>query len=75
MLFIVLDEDIKGIFTQCEEELSYLRDVFKRYQEKNKRKVKYHKLSNIMMIGVSEGTREQIEEYRFAEEESQSAAG
>ena len=34
-----MDEDIKGKFKICEEELSYLRDVFKKYQVKNKRKV------------------------------------
>lgn len=27
------------MFKTCEEELSYLREVFKRYQEKNKRKI------------------------------------
>jgi hypothetical protein len=36
---ILMDEDIKKMFKQCEEELSYLREVFKRYQEKNKRKI------------------------------------
>eukprot|EP00350_Pseudokeronopsis_sp_OXSARD2_P000229 CAMPEP_0170560878 /NCGR_PEP_ID=MMETSP0211-20121228/51628_1 /TAXON_ID=311385 /ORGANISM="Pseudokeronopsis sp., Strain OXSARD2" /LENGTH=67 /DNA_ID=CAMNT_0010875693 /DNA_START=24 /DNA_END=227 /DNA_ORIENTATION=- len=36
---ILLDEEIKKMFGACEEELKYLRDVFKRYQKKNKRKV------------------------------------
>jgi hypothetical protein len=36
---IVLDEELKGMFKQAEDELAYLRDVFKRYQEKNKRKI------------------------------------
>jgi hypothetical protein len=27
------------MFKQAEDELAYLRDVFKRYQEKNKRKI------------------------------------
>lgn len=36
---LVMDEEIKTMFKTCEEELSYLREVFKRYQEKNKRKI------------------------------------
>ena len=34
-----MDEEIKSMFSQCEDELSYLREVFKKYQEKNKRKI------------------------------------
>ena len=34
-----MDADINNTFKQCEDELSYLRNVFKKYQEKNKRKV------------------------------------
>ena len=34
-----MDEEIKNMFKQCEEELQYLREIFKKYQEKNKRKV------------------------------------
>ena len=34
-----MDEEIKNMFKQCEDELSYLREVFKKYQEKNKRKI------------------------------------
>ncbi len=45
-LLIVQDESIKQFFQQCEEELSYLRDVFKKYQEKNKRKVSQKELEN-----------------------------
>ena len=36
---IELDEEIKKLFSTCEEEHAYLRVVFKRYQEKNKRTV------------------------------------
>lgn len=36
---ILLDEEIKDIFGACEQGLSYLRDVFKRYQKKNGRKL------------------------------------
>ena len=36
---IVMDEEIKGMFKNCEDELAYLRDVFRKYQEKNKRKL------------------------------------
>ena len=36
---ILLDEELKGKFKQAEEELLYLREIFKRYQEKNKRKI------------------------------------
>jgi hypothetical protein len=36
---ILMDEEIKSMFSQCEDELSYLREVFKKYQEKNKRKI------------------------------------
>lgn len=41
---IVMDEEIKGMFKSCEEELSYLRDVFKKYQEKNKRKISQNEI-------------------------------
>ena len=36
---ILLDEEIKDMFGACEQGLSYLRDVFKRYQKKNGRKL------------------------------------
>ena len=34
-----MDEEIKGMFKNCEDELAYLRDVFRKYQDKNKRKL------------------------------------
>jgi hypothetical protein len=36
---VIADEEIKEKFRQAEDELQYLREVFKRYQEKNKRKI------------------------------------
>ena len=36
---VVMDEEIKGMFKNCEDELAYLRDVFRKYQDKNKRKL------------------------------------
>ena len=35
----MVDEEIKAKFASCEDELAYLRDLFKKYQEKNKRKI------------------------------------
>eukprot|EP00347_Sterkiella_histriomuscorum_P002197 403369092 len=43
---IELDEEIKKLFIACEEEHSYLRQVFKRYQEKNKRTITKKELEN-----------------------------
>ena len=34
---IRLDEDIKGMFNATEEQLQFLRSVFKKYQKKNKK--------------------------------------
>lgn len=39
LLLAVMDEEIKGMFKNCEDELAYLREVFRKYQEKNKRKL------------------------------------
>lgn len=36
---VVLDEEIKSLFEQCEQQLQFLRDVFKRYSKKNQRKM------------------------------------
>lgn len=41
---ILLDEELKAKFSQAEEELQYLRELFKRYQEKNKRKISQKEL-------------------------------
>lgn len=40
----MLDEELKAKFSQAEEELQYLRELFKRYQEKNKRKISQKEL-------------------------------
>ena len=43
---ILLDENIKSIFEICESDLKDLRQVFKAYQEMNKRKVEQHEIEN-----------------------------
>jgi len=43
---VIVEEKIKEVFSECETLLQYLRDIFQRYQQKNKRKIPEKEIKN-----------------------------